>query len=143
MHGLDRPSLSVSLNADWFAFDRRYLWGPEPFAIPALRFYTHEVLHFWQVLASGFVANLALAEWRALREWVGNPPELDDAAWGKRKTEWLPSTANVLSRCSASEQSKRANALAANWRRRSGLPTTARVFASASSTSPRATSVCP
>ena len=77
MHGLDRPSLAVSLAEDRFPFDHRYLWGPAPFGIPALRYFTHEVLHFWAMLGSGFLANLALGEWRALEQYdaTGTVPE--------------------------------------------------------------------
>src|SRR5215218_4767439 len=66
-HGFDRLSLSISLNCSRFPFDERYMWGPNAFGIPVLRVFTHEMLHFWQLLGSGYIANLALAEWHSLK----------------------------------------------------------------------------
>jgi hypothetical protein len=82
VHGLDRASLAVSLDADRFPFDPRYLWGPAPFGIPVLRQFTHEVVHFWAMLGSAYLANIALGDWRALRwyEEAGRFVEPEGAA---------------------------------------------------------------
>ena len=61
-----RPSLTIGMNTDYFRFDDGYLYGPSRFDIPSLRFYIHEVLHFWQILSESFLTKLALAEWQAM-----------------------------------------------------------------------------
>ena len=67
-HLFDRTSLAIEINSDFFPFDIGYLYGSAPFfpENPILRVYTHEVLHFWQALSTGFIANLAFGEWNAL-----------------------------------------------------------------------------
>ena len=87
MHGLDRASLAISLDADRFPFDPRYLWGPAPFGIPVLRQFTHEVVHFWSMLGSAYLANIALADWRALSAGTFVEPEGAAASFTRQVPE--------------------------------------------------------
>ena len=66
-HGFDRTSLIVRLDADYFPFESDYLQAPAKHEKPILRVVMHEYLHFWQLISSGFLANVALGEVRALR----------------------------------------------------------------------------
>jgi hypothetical protein len=59
----DRLSLVIDLNADLFAFHPIYALIPGAFERPILRVFSHELLHFWQTLSSGFLMNVALQEW--------------------------------------------------------------------------------
>lgn len=67
-----RPSLSIELDADYFAFDDDFLYGPGKFDNPTLRVYMHEVLHFWQALSQSFLTRLALEEWERLLDYEEN-----------------------------------------------------------------------
>jgi hypothetical protein len=64
-----RPSLSIELKVNKFKYDHEYLSGPAYYEIPPLRVYTHEVIHFWQTLSQGYLANLALSEWKNMIEY--------------------------------------------------------------------------
>jgi hypothetical protein len=66
MNGFDRCSLAIELAYDFFPFKKEYLEQPRLHDHTAVRVFVHETLHFWQVLSSGFIANLALSEWRNL-----------------------------------------------------------------------------
>ncbi len=78
----DRRSLTIALDAPFFPFDPDYLLEPRRFPNPAVRVYVHETLHLWQVLSQGFIANLALDEWRDLLafERDGTLPDVDSLA---------------------------------------------------------------
>ena len=65
----DRVSLLIDLDVDHFDFDHRFLWGPAVFDRPELRFFLHECVHLWQLLGSGYLANLAGDRWHALLEF--------------------------------------------------------------------------
>lgn len=60
------PSLAIELDTDYFEFNPKFIYAPALFNKPILRFYIHEVLHFWQTLSLGFITNLALQEWLQL-----------------------------------------------------------------------------
>ena len=59
----DPLSLVIDLNADFFAFHSIYALIPRAFERPILRVFSHELVHFWQTLSSGFLMNVALQEW--------------------------------------------------------------------------------
>lgn len=63
------PSLAIELDADYFEFENDFIYAPAKFNNPVLRFYIHEVLHFWQSLSLGFITNLALQEWLQLLDF--------------------------------------------------------------------------
>lgn len=63
------PSLAIELDANYFEFDENFIYVPSKFNNPILRFYIHEVLHFWQTLSQGFITNLALQEWLQLLDY--------------------------------------------------------------------------
>jgi len=72
MNGFDRCSLAIELASDFFPFEEEYLQQPRLYDNAAVRVFVHETLHFWQVLSSGFLANLALSEWHNLLEFEGS-----------------------------------------------------------------------
>jgi hypothetical protein len=69
MNGFDRCSLAIELASDFFPFEEEYLQQPRLYDNATIRVFVHEILHFWQVLSSGYLANLALKEWENLQEF--------------------------------------------------------------------------
>jgi len=82
--GFDRQSLVVDLDCDSFDFDSRILFGPSVFGRPELRRFTHECVHLWQQLGSGYLANLARDRWSDLNtfEKTGEMPPVRKSRFG-------------------------------------------------------------
>lgn len=68
-NGFVPPALAVELDYPISDFHQGFLQGPTCFHQPFTRTYVHEVLHFWQTLSQGFIANLAVEESLAIREF--------------------------------------------------------------------------
>lgn len=62
-------SLAIELDADYFEFDKYFIYAPAKFNNPILRVFIHEVLHFWQAISLGFITNLALQKWLQLLDY--------------------------------------------------------------------------
>jgi hypothetical protein len=69
MSRLSRVSLAIDLDYDYVPFSEFYITAPRMVGTRLAREYIHEVLHFWQVFSSGFIANLALEEWGVLQDF--------------------------------------------------------------------------
>jgi hypothetical protein len=68
-NGFVRPALAVELDYPISAFHQGFLEAPTCFHQPFIRTYVHEVLHFWQTLSQVFIANLAVEEFLATKEF--------------------------------------------------------------------------
>lgn len=70
-------ALAVKMDAPFFLFDIDYLRGPYYYENPWLRHFVHEVIHLWQLLGQGFLANKAFEQWMNLLDFEqrGRLPE--------------------------------------------------------------------
>jgi len=65
----DRVSMTTSVDGAYFPFEYEHALTPAQYADARVRIWFHELLHLWQVLGSGFLANLACDQMVALEEF--------------------------------------------------------------------------
>jgi hypothetical protein len=76
MHAVfDRVSMTISVHgAAYFPFEYEHALKPGSYADLRVRVWFHELLHLWQVLGSGFLANLACDQVVAVEEFERSTP---------------------------------------------------------------------